>query len=66
MKNCKNLKYLVKPLKPLILLIRVTKSFISNLYQYEQTTKKKNKLSPEFESISNFKQLYLNLIHSIF
>ena len=29
---------------------------ISNLYQYEQTTKKKNKLSPEFESISNFKQ----------
>ena len=29
---------------------------ISNLYQYEQTTKKKNKLSSEFESISNFKQ----------
>lgn len=29
---------------------------ISNLYQYEQTTKKKNKLSTEFESISNFKQ----------
>ena len=29
---------------------------ISNLYQYEQTTKKKNKLSSEFDSISNFKQ----------
>lgn len=29
---------------------------ISNLYQYEQTTKKKNKLSTEFDSIFNFKQ----------
>lgn len=29
---------------------------ISNLYHYEQAPKKKNKLSPEFESIINFKQ----------
>ena len=29
---------------------------ISNLYQYEQTTKKKNKLSCEFDSLPNFKQ----------
>ena len=29
---------------------------ISNLYQYEQTIKKKNKLSCEFDSLPNFKQ----------